>query len=113
RGSTLHSAATVRRDEICIGITTGGGSPALAKHLRKEVENCVGDEYSRLLQLMSARRETLKSRIEIQSERAQIWREILSAGVLELLREGKTEEAKAIIDELLEPKAKFQALNSK
>jgi precorrin-2 dehydrogenase/sirohydrochlorin ferrochelatase len=30
----LHGAATVRRGDICIGISTGGASPALSKHLK-------------------------------------------------------------------------------
>ena len=109
--STLHGAATIRRDEICIGITTGGASPALAKHLKTEIENCVGNEYSQLLQLMSSRRHLLKSQIYLQSERAQIWREILDGGVLRELREGRTENAANLIDELFHSKLKDQ--NSK
>lgn len=91
--STLHSAATVRRDKICIGITTGGGSPALAKLLKEEVEKCVGQEYARLLQLIDEQREKLKLNVETQSARAQFWRDILESKVLSLLREGKEEEA--------------------
>jgi len=106
--STLHGAAAIRRDEICIGITTGGASPALAKHLKAEIENCVGDEYSQLLQLMSERRQILKSQIHTQSERAQIWREVLDGGVLRELREGRTENAANLIDELFDSKLKDQ-----
>lgn len=91
--STLHSAATVRRDKICIGITTGGGSPALAKRLKEEVENCVGGEWARLLELIDEQREILKLNVETQSERAQFWRSLLESKVLSLLREGKEEEA--------------------
>ena len=104
--STLHGAAIIRRDEICIGITTGGASPALAKHLKAEIENCVGDEYSQLLKLMSERRHLLKSQIHSQSERAQIWREILGGGVLQLLRDGKNEEGENRLQNIIDQKMK-------
>ncbi len=110
--STLHGAAAIRRDEICIGVTTGGASPALAKHLKTEIENCIGDEYSQLLQLMSERRQTLKSQIHSQSERAQIWREVLGSEVLRELREGREKNAVNLIDELFHSKIKAQKSNS-
>jgi siroheme synthase-like protein len=99
--SAFHLAAAVRRGEICIGITTGGGSPALAKHLKKEVEDCVGDEYAALLNLMSARRTVLKKQLETQKERAAFWNDVLESEVLALLREGQTERAAMLMDSLI------------
>lgn len=104
--STLHGAATVRRDDICIGITTGGGSPALAKHLKSQIEDCIGREYSQLLQLMSERRDILSQSVATQSARAGVWRSILESEVLSLLRDGQTENAENLIDDLLSPTAK-------
>ncbi len=100
-GSTLHGAATIRRDEICIGISTGGASPALAKHLKEKIEECVGVEYALLLKMMGERRESLKNKVETQSERAQIWRAVLASGVLALLREGKASDAEKVMDDLI------------
>jgi precorrin-2 dehydrogenase/sirohydrochlorin ferrochelatase len=96
--STFHLAAAVRRGEICIGITTGGGSPALAKHLKRQVENCIGDEYAALLELMSAHRAVLKTKLETQSARAAFWNGVLDSEVLSLLRAGKIEAAEALIE---------------
>ena len=101
-GSTLHSAATIRRDEICIGISSGGGSPALAKHLKSEIEKCIGEEYALLLKLMSSRRKKMKAQIASQNDRAELWREVLAKGVLPLLREGRQNEAENLIDNLLQ-----------
>lgn len=100
--SSFHLAAVVRRGDVCIGITTYGGSPALAKHLKSEVENCVGDEYVALLELMSTRRAVLKERISDQRVRASLWRMILGSEVLDLLRSGEEREAKKKIDEMIE-----------
>lgn len=103
--STLHGAATVRRDEICIGITTGGGSPALAKHLKAEVENCVGEEYSQLLNWMSAGRNEIKSGGQSQKERSKVWRQILQSDALALLRAGKCDDAHQLVKKLLGTKS--------
>ena len=103
--STFHLAATVRRGEICIGITTNAGSPALAKNLKAEVENCIGDEYVALLELMSTHRESLKQRISDRRVRASLWRMILGSEVLDLLRSGEEREARKKIDELIEQMA--------
>lgn len=100
--STLHGAATVRRGDVCVGITTGGGSPALAKHLKTQVENCLGPEYSQLLELMSQRRGALGQRLNEQHTRAQAWSAVLESEALLLLRDGQTESATRLIDSLLE-----------
>lgn len=99
--STLHSAATIRRDEICIGITTGGASPALARHLKQQVEECIGDEYAQLLKLMGERREKMKTHITSQTARAQLWRVILESEILEQLRQGRHKDAEELMDLLL------------
>jgi siroheme synthase-like protein len=106
--STLHSAAAIRRDEICIGVTTGGASPALAKHLKEKIAHCVGDEYAQLSQLMGKHRENLKAEIESQAERSAIWRAVLESGVLPLLREGKTDEAETLLEEIIRPKTEIR-----
>ena len=42
----------VHRDDLVITISTSGKSPALAKKLRKALENQFGEEYGTLLRLM-------------------------------------------------------------
>ncbi len=100
-GSDFHGAAAVRRGEICIGISTGGGSPAMARHLRECVETAVGSEYSRLLELMKERREMLSQEVESQPQRARIWREVLQSGALKLLQRGDENAARKEIENVL------------
>lgn len=44
--------STVRRGELCIAISTGGESPALAKALRKDLENRFGTEWGIYVSLL-------------------------------------------------------------
>lgn len=106
QSSDFHAAATLRRGEITIGITTGGGSPSLSRHLKARVETAIGDEYSALLEMMSARRLNLRRENESQangapSERAAMWRAVLKSDALELLRFGKRMEAETVVDDLM------------
>ncbi len=98
--SDFKSAAVIRRGRITVAISTDGGSPALSKHLKSEIENVIGDEYAQLLQLMSDAR---SNRVldNQQNDRANRWRAILRSDVLELLRNGKTDAASERVDEIL------------
>ncbi len=99
--SDFHSAATVRRGDICVGITTTGGSPALARHLKTQIEAMIGPEYEELLEIMSAQRAALLDKLARQEDRAIIWHTILSSDALALLRAGRRVEAEALVDELI------------
>lgn len=102
------SMAVVRRGEITIAISTNGGSPALSKHLKREIESCIGDEYAQLLQLMSDARAMQNRQASVQSERAAMWHRVLASDVLELLRRGETQSAQNLVREIMksnEPEA--------
>jgi siroheme synthase-like protein len=100
-GSDFHGAAAVRRGGICIGITTAAGSPALARHLKHEIESRIGAEYATLLELVAARRTHAQELPVSQRVRADLWRAILSSDVLSLLRQERRGEAEALIDALI------------
>jgi precorrin-2 dehydrogenase/sirohydrochlorin ferrochelatase len=99
--SDFHSMATLRRSDICIGISTSGGSPALSRHLKEKISETIGPEYESLLAMLSAQRQALSEDIKEQSQRAALWRAVLDSNILELLRDGKTEDAAKLINSLL------------
>lgn len=77
--SDFHTAAVVRRGEITIGISSGAVSPLLSRHLKAEIEACVGAEYTELVEM--SRRFPLQN-----SERGAFWRAVLAGDALQLLR---------------------------
>lgn len=92
--SDFHNMATIRRGEICLGVSTSGGSPALSRHLKSEIENFIGPEYAQLLQWMSEEREAVKAQGS-QKLRAKFWRSIFRSEVLGKLKAGDVENARA------------------
>jgi precorrin-2 dehydrogenase/sirohydrochlorin ferrochelatase len=101
QASDFSSMAIVQRSEISVAISTGGGSPALARHLRERVETTIGPEYEVLLRLLSERRPELKENLAHTSVRAELWRAILVSDVLDLLRDGTEDAAVRRINEIL------------
>jgi len=77
--SDFHTVAVVRRGEIAVGISTDGISPVLSRHLKREIENCVGPEYAQLLEI--AARFPLETH-----QRGAFWRAVLESDALQLLR---------------------------
>lgn len=98
--SDFASLATVRRGEISVGISTGGNSAALAKHLREKIEESIGEEYAELAELLGERRAAFKSTNDADL-RAAAWRAVLESGVLQLLRDGDRAAAERRVDEIL------------
>lgn len=83
----------VVRGDLVITISTGGGSPALARLLRQEIEERYGPEYGACLALLARLRGDVRDHLATAAERGEFWREALGGEVLALLRAGKEREA--------------------
>jgi len=94
--------ATLRRGDLCLAISTGGRSPALARKLREELERTYGEEYGELVQLLGEVRETVQDRFREEPERRKaIFHQLVRSDLLMLLRAGKREEARRRIEACL------------
>lgn len=85
-----------RRGDVTIAVSTSGRSPALARKIRSQLEKGFGTEYGQLALLVGEVRSELKRRgVTVDSD---AWQEVLDLDVLiELLRDGRTQEAKDIM----------------
>ena len=93
--------ATLRRGDLAIAITTGGKSPALARQLRQELEELYPPEYAQYLEDLACYRRQLRERLPDPAVREATWRELMSKGILELLRQERPEDARAMLQEVL------------
>lgn len=93
--------ATVKRGEICIAVSTGGASPALAKKLREQIEAVVGEEYAAMARLLGELRPVVERQVKAQNKRQQVYEAILDSDVLTLLRDGKLADARRRCAEIM------------
>lgn len=91
---SFYVPAVIDRGPISLAISTSGASPALSKHLRVLLEDCIGEEYGQLSTLMHELRDEVKAAFGEQPERAAAWERLLQSDVLGLLREGKIDQAR-------------------
>lgn len=73
--------ATVKREDISIGITTSGASPVLSSTIRKSVEKAVPDYYGILSLQLGEWREELKERVKDEPKRREIFRNLVLKGL--------------------------------
>ena len=87
----------VHRGDLMITISTSGKSPALAKSLRKELEQQFGDEYAEMLILMGAIRRRLLSQEHAPEAHKPIFEALIKADLVTMIRDRRIKD----IDQLL------------
>ncbi len=92
--------SVVERGELLIAISTGGASPALSKKLRQELEARYGPEYGIFLSMVAGIRRRVLSDVTDEQKRREIFQRIAESDAIELVRQGKTREAEARLDEI-------------
>jgi siroheme synthase-like protein len=87
--------SVLRRGGLTVAVSSGGGSPALARTIREELEIYFTGEYELLAQLAADVRDELQRRaIALPFE---TWRKALSGEVRQLLMRGDLARARAVL----------------
>lgn len=92
--------AVIERGSIRVAISTGGNSPALARRLKFDLQTAIGPEYAELSDLLGALREPAKSALPTDDDRRRFFDSVITSGILELLRDGRRDEAHAAVARL-------------
>lgn len=92
--------AITRSGPIAVAVSTSGASPALAKRIRREIEEKVGPEYAQLAMLLDEQREWAKSTLATYDARKVFFESIVEGDPdpVALLREGRLEDVRALIE---------------
>jgi len=98
---TFLVPSVVRRGELTIAISTGGGSPALAKKLRQRLEETIGPEYEAFLAALRTLRERAHHAIADPAERQAIYRRAVESDLFEEAARGDSAAVAARIEGLL------------
>ena len=100
----------VRRDDLVITISTSGKSPAMAKKLRKALENQYGEEYGKLLRLMGAIRNNLLRQAHEPEAHKPLFEQLINSHLIEMIQKGETEKINALLFDILGKGYKFEEL---
>ena len=86
--------AIFRRGALTIAVSTGGGSPALAKQLRRYLQRTIGREYAPMLRLLAGLRGIAKRRLPSPRARKRYFDALVQGRVFGLVRGGKRRAAR-------------------
>jgi len=87
--------ARLDRGPLLVTVSTGGHSPALAAWLRDRLGEHLGPEYETLVGLLAEARQALVA--DGRSAPAADWRRALDSGMLDHIRAGRIDDAKALL----------------
>ncbi len=87
--------AVARHGDLQIAISTSGRSPALARWIRRRCEQEISAGYDQLIELLSEVRS--EARRELGTSEITGWDAALDGGVIELVRRGRIERARAML----------------
>lgn len=90
---SFYVPAIVHHDDFTIAVSTSGNSPALAKRVRENLESEFGPEYGDFAGLLGEIRDEVKAKYPEQEDRSQAYLRVLDSDVLDLLKQGKRDEA--------------------
>jgi precorrin-2 dehydrogenase/sirohydrochlorin ferrochelatase len=94
--------AVVRRGEVTVAFSTGGGSPALARRMRERLEAEVGDEIGSLAQIMAELRPELMARHAPGQARLRAALNIVDSDILDVIQNQGISAGRAYARQILE-----------
>jgi len=100
----------VHRDDLVITVSTSGQSPAMAKKLRKALENQFGKEYGILLRLMGAIRKKLLQQAHAPEAHKPLFEQLINSELIVMIQEGEVEKIDSLLLEVLGEGYKFEEL---
>jgi precorrin-2 dehydrogenase/sirohydrochlorin ferrochelatase len=94
--------SVVRRGELALAISTGGASPVVATHIRRELEAAYGPEWGALIDLLRDLRDELKDRYPDMPGRRDAVGRLMATDVVRRLAEGDEEGARELAHRVLD-----------
>jgi siroheme synthase-like protein len=92
--------AIVRQGSTAIAISTQGASPALAKRMKREISEQFGPAYAELAVILNDVRGWAKGNLPTYNDRRDFFEDIVNGDPdpVELIREGRTDEVRELIE---------------
>ena len=110
--SSFHVPARIERGLLQIAISSGGGAPMLARHLRERLEAQIDDAYGALAALLTRERERIRASFPSLRERRRFFERVLEGPLLQRMRQGQSQAAERVFDDALAANASTSARGS-
>ena len=111
--SSFHVPAVVQRGPLQVAISSGGGAPMLARHIRKQLETLLDDSLGTLAELLTRNRERIRVRFPDLGLRRRFFEALLAGPLPRLLRQRlDSKQADEYLQTLLETTTATQATGS-
>ena len=98
---TFIAPAIATRGLATVAVSTGGGSPALAKRLRDEVSRILDNGYAPMLGLLAGLRPSAKRRLSGAAARKRYFEALVEGEAFGLVRQGRRRRARQVALALL------------
>jgi uroporphyrin-III C-methyltransferase/precorrin-2 dehydrogenase/sirohydrochlorin ferrochelatase len=100
---SFHSPAVVQRGLLQVAISSGGGAPMLARHVRRLLESLLDESLGTLAELLTRQRDAIRARFPDLGLRRRFFDKLLAGPLPRLLRQRlDATQADAYLRELLE-----------
>ncbi len=93
--------SVIKQGALIISISTGGKSPALAKKIRKQLENQFGKAYKDFLSFMGELRQRIIVQFPNTKHRNKIFQALVDSELLDLFKKGLKKKAEKKAEEII------------
>ena len=93
--------ATIKRGDLTVAISTAGQSPAMAKRIRRDLQESFGDEYAALLTLMGRLRPLMLGLGQETNNNTAVFRSLVNSDLLAAIKNKNLDAAREILKESL------------
>ena len=99
--SDFHTPALIDRDDVVVGVATGGNAPILARDLRSRIEAVLPQGVASVAQLAGELRGAVKDAIPDFLARRRFWEKAFRSPAADLAADGRMAEARREMVRLL------------
>lgn len=92
--SSFLFPALIRQEDVVLGITTGGNSPAASRYLKEEISKILPQYLGKLVNRLGSFRPLIKNSLFCQKEREEVFSRLFSLG---LERNGEIKEEDVLL----------------
>ena len=100
--------AVLRRGRLTVAVSTGGASPALAARVRDRLADLLPPQYATYVDILAELRREALQKVREPRRRRRLLQQLAEERWWQMIREGKLEEARAAMADLLETAAAEQ-----